>query len=141
MFKNAKVSFGNTALQKALRNYGDEVIEAVKKVVHETAYILYNELMALMPEDDGNLKGSVEIEFSTDGLSALLKINANYAIYVNYGTGIYAVGGNGRKTPWVYWSDKLGRFVFTRGQDPQNFWGPAIDRASRYFRKEMKKLG
>ncbi|MCJ0932924.1 HK97 gp10 family phage protein [Virgibacillus halodenitrificans] len=141
MARRANVSFGNKALQRALNNFGDEIIAEVKRIVAETTYKLYNEIMALIPVDDGNLRDSVEIDFSNDGLSARLDIGAEYAIYVNFGTGIYAEEGNGRKTPWVYWSNKLGRFVYTEGQKAQEFWGPSIDRASRFFAKEMKKLG
>lgn len=141
MGRRAKVSFGNKALERALTNYGDDVIGRVKEIVSETTYNLYNNLIDLIPVDDGNLWKSVEIEFSNDGLSAKITIGAAYAIFVNFGTGIYAQNGNGRKDAWVYWSDKLGRFVYTEGQKPQEFWGPSVDRASRFFAKEMKKLG
>ena len=37
------------------------------------------------------------------------------AIWEEFGTGIYAIGGNGRKTPWIY-EDEKGNKVFTRGK-------------------------
>lgn len=50
--------------------------------------------------------------------------NVEYAIYVESGTGIYADGGSGRKTPWRYfYQGKKGRigWRWTRGQKPVHF--------------------
>lgn len=40
------------------------------------------------------------------------------AIWEEFGTGIYAYNGDGRKTPWVY-TDRHGKRHFTRGKKPQ----------------------
>lgn len=135
------VKIGNRALSNALKKYGDGILDEVKRIVVETAYIILSNAQALAPVDDGNLRDSMEVELMPNGLTAIVRVTANYAIYVEYGTGIYAVEGNGRKTPWTYFSDKLGRFVTTEGMKPQPFWDPAIDRGRRHFRKEMRKLG
>ena len=37
-----------------------------------------------------------------------------------------AEGGKGRRTPWVYWSDRLGRFVRTVGNVAQPYLRPAL---------------
>lgn len=49
----------------------------------------------------------------------------DYAPYVEFGTGKYAVEGNGRKTPWVYRTAD-GEFHFTEGQKPQPYLEPAL---------------
>lgn len=49
----------------------------------------------------------------------------SYPIFVEYGTGIYADGGKGRQTPWV-WRDKNGKFHYTRGMKPRHFLRNAI---------------
>lgn len=136
-----RLSFGSKQLSAAIHKWGDDVIDEVKRIVAETAYIIVNQAKALAPEDDGNLKKSIEITFEKDGLTALIKVGTHYAIYVEFGTGIYAKEGNGRKDAWTYWSDKLGRFVTTNGMRPQPYWFPAIDSGQKYFRKEMRKLG
>ena len=61
--------------------------------------------------------------------------------YVEYGTGIYSISGDGRKTPWVYWSDKLNRYVFTRGMRAQPYFKPAVEMAAKHFERELNKLG
>ncbi|WP_084246791.1 HK97-gp10 family putative phage morphogenesis protein [Planomicrobium okeanokoites] len=128
-------------MSRALNRYGDSVIREVKRIVVETAQIILSNAKMLAPVDDGNLRDSIEMEVRMDGLKAKVQVTAHYAIYVEYGTGIYAVEGDGRQTPWTYWSPKLNRFVTTRGMSPQPFWEPAIDAGQQYFDREMGRLG
>jgi len=135
------IKFGNKKMQRAIQKYGDDVLDEVKRIVIETAYVIHSNAQALAPVDESNLRDSIEVEILRDGMMAVVRVTANYAIYVEYGTGIYAAEGNGRDTPWTYYSDKLGRFVTTRGMRPQPFWDPAIDKGQRHFRDEMRDLG
>lgn len=48
-----------------------------------------------------------------------------YAIWVHMGTGIYAVNGDGRKTPWVF-EDEDGKFHWTVGQEPKPYLSKAL---------------
>ena len=46
---------------------------------------------------------------------------------VEYGTGIHAEGGNGRKdVPWAYKDEKTGELIWTKGQEPQPYMRPAL---------------
>ena len=141
MARSGKVKFGNKALSNALAKYGDDVLDEVKRIITNTAFLIKANAKLLAPVDDGNLRDSIETELMNDGLTAIVRVTASYAVYVEFGTGIYAVEGNGRKTPWTYYSTKLGRFVSTEGMKPQPFWFPAIDIGQKYFKKEMRKLG
>lgn len=136
-----RVSFGSRQLSRAVQRYGDQVIEDVKRIVVETAQIILSNAKMMAPVDDGNLRDSIEMEIRDGGLLAVVRVTAHYAVYVEYGTGIYAVDGNGRQTPWTFYSDKLGRYVTTRGMSPQPFWDPAIDIGDRHFKTEMRRLG
>ena len=51
--------------------------------------------------------------------------NTKYAIYNEYGTGIYAEGGKGRKSPWVY-KGSDGKTHVTRGMKPLHFLRNAV---------------
>jgi len=97
-------------------------------------------MRALAPVDDGNLRDSIEVKYFNKGLSARVTVGSFYAVFLEFGTGIYAAGGDGRKDPWVYYSDKLNRFVFTRGIRPQPFFRPSVEQALNHFQKEMNKL-
>lgn len=133
--------FGSVSVQYALKKWGDGIIKEVKKVVTETAYIIQAEAQAQAPTDSGYLRESIEVEIMNGGLSAVVTVGAEYAIYIEYGTGIYAVKGNGRKDPWVYYSEKHGEFRFTRGMKAQPFWMPAIEKGRRHFKAGMRALG
>lgn len=135
------MKIGNREMSRALNRYGDSVIRDVKRIIVETAQIILSNAKALAPVDDGNLRDSIEMEVLMGGLKAKVQVTAHYAIYVEFGTGIYAAEGDGRQTPWTYWSPKLNRFVTTRGMPPQPYWEPAIDAGQRYFDTEMGRLG
>jgi HK97 gp10 family phage protein len=144
MAKKSKVTFGNIRLQWALLRFGDRVLDQVREIVQNTGLIIYNQATELAPVseiDGGNLKRSISFHSSLDGLTCTVTVGASYAIYVEFGTGIYAEKGKGRKTPWVYWSDKLNRWVWTQGMEAQPFWFPSIDTGKKYFKKEMRNLG
>jgi len=132
---------GVREFERTVNKFEKEFIKEIKRIVIETAELIKSQAQALVPEDDGNLRKSIEIEYYNGGLSARIIVGAHYGIYVEYGTGIYALEGNGRKTPWVYWSDKLGRYVYTRGMHAQPYWTPAIEAGSKYFEREINKLG
>jgi HK97 gp10 family phage protein len=54
------------------------------------------------------------------------RADVQYAVYVEYGTGIYAEEGNGRQTGWIY-PDRKGELHFTRGMHPHPFMRPAAE--------------
>lgn len=135
------IRFGNKSLSNALAKYGDDVLDEVKRIITNTAFLIKANAKSLAPVDDGNLRDSIETELLNGGLTAIVRVTASYSVYVEYGTGIFSVEGNGRKTPWTYYSNKLGRFVTTQGMKPQPYWNPAIEIGQKYFKKEMRKLG
>lgn len=139
---------GANKVRKALNRWGEAIEADVKRIVVETANLLKAEAVARAPEDTGDLKQSIEVDVLNDGLTAIVTVGVHYAIYIEFGTGIYAVKGNGRKTPWAY-PDPKGRLdengnpliIWTRGMQAQPFWFPAIEIAQDYFETEMRKLG
>lgn len=144
MARRGIVKVGHKQLQKVLQQYGYEVEKRVKEIILETTLLIHNHAKTLAPVDDGNLRDSIEFDILENGFTGYVRVGAEYAIYVEYGTGIYATGPGGssaKKIPWVYYSEKLQRFVMTSGNPEQPFWFPAIRKGQRYFRKEMKRLG
>jgi hypothetical protein len=63
---------------------------------------------------------------SDDDIKSVVGTNVIYAPYVCFGTGIHAEGGGGRKTPWVYKTDK--GYFFTHGNVPQPYLRPAYEK-------------
>ena len=86
----------------------------------------------LTPVDTGNLRNSITHQVSEDGREVYIGTNVEYAPYVELGTGVYAEGGGGRPTPWVY-QDAKGQWHWTRGNPAQPFLKPAVaDHAQTY---------
>ena len=50
-----------------------------------------------------------------------------YALYHHQGTGIYAVNGDGRKTPWSYDDPKTGEEIWTKGSKPNPYLKDTIE--------------
>lgn len=82
--------------------------------------------------DTGRLKNSLTHEVVPDEEAVLVGTNVEYAIYVEYGTGKFAEGGNGRKTPWLVkvpqsaggkWA---GKAFITSGMKPNHFLRDAL---------------
>lgn len=77
------------------------------------------------PKGTGELRRSIKSK--VEGLEGIVYTPLEYAPYVEYGTGIYAEGGNGRKdVPWNYQDDE-GEWHSTSGMEPQPYMRPALD--------------
>ena len=135
-----RVTKGWPKLARYADDYSEDIQKRVKKIVVETAQLIVSNAKARAPVDEGELRDSISMEILNGGFSAVVHVGAEHAIWIEYGTGIYAVEGGGRQTPWSYYSDKLGRFVTTRGMRDQPFWHPALDIAHQYFVREMRRL-
>ena len=94
----------------------------VSKALNKACLVVENEAKRLCPVDTGDLRNSITHEVD-DGVG-IVGTNKEYAPYVEYGTGIFAVEGNGRDTPWSYQDDE-GNWHTTVGQKPQPFLEPA----------------
>ena len=139
-----RVTFGSRELTRAIERYGDDVLEEVKQIVVGTAQIIQSTAKALAPVDSSALRDSIEMEVMPGGLKAKVQVTAEHAIWVEFGTGIYAEGPGGsqaKKIPWSYFSPTLNKWVTTSGNPAQPYWEPAIDAGRRYFQREMRRLG
>lgn len=86
----------------------------------------------LCPVDTGNLRNSITHVVDEQEPAAIIGTDNEYAAYVELGTGIYAEGGGGRPTPWVY-QDANGNWHYTRGNKAKPFLKPAAaDHAAQY---------
>ncbi len=86
--------------------------------------------------DTGALRNSVNHKVRND--VCYVGTNQEYAIYNEYGTGIYAAGGNGRKTPWRY-KDSKGNWHRTRGMKPIHFLKKALEEHKEEYKAILKK--
>ena len=81
------------------------------------------------PKGTGELRRSIasKVEMQGDELVGIVYTPLEYAPYVEYGTGLFAEEGNGRKdVPWHYQDDK-GEWHSTNGMKPHPYMRPALN--------------
>lgn len=116
--------------------------EFVFRGLDKAGRIVEREAKRKAPSVTGELKST--ISHHRIGMTEYIGTNLPTAPYVEYGTGIHAVKGNGRPTPWayevkgtyakVYWSpekkncflDEGRMMIWTWGQKPQPYLEPAL---------------
>lgn len=89
------------------------------------------------PKDSGDLRRSITSK--VEGDTGIVFTPLEYAPYVEFGTGIFAEGGNGRKTGWAYEDEETGELIFTRGQHPQPFLRPALHENREQIKRILKE--
>ena len=70
---------------------------------------------------------SLGVEIVGDEVHGAVGNSLEYAIYHHQGTGIYAVNGDGRKTPWSYDDPKTGEKIWTKGSKPNPYLKDTIE--------------
>lgn len=89
------------------------------------------------PVDTGRLRNSIAHKVVEDELAVYIGTNVDYAPYLEYGTGIYADNGMGRKTPWAY-QDAKGEWHHTRGLKPRHFLKKAVSEHDGHYKSIME---
>lgn len=104
-------------------------IQKLERAVSKAALLVEAEAKKKAPRDNGTLASSITSKVETSGreVTGTVFTPLFYAPYVEYGTGLFAEDGDGRKdVPWHYQDDK-GEWHSTSGQKPQPFLRPALD--------------
>lgn len=112
--------------------------EALTEGLTKACIRVESEAKEKAPVDDGTLRMSITHEVDAANLKGIVGTNVEYAPYVEFGTGIYAAGGDGRKDPWRY-QDAEGNWHFTIGQQPQPFMLPALEENKDKIAKDITK--
>ena len=89
------------------------------------------------PKGNGELRRSITSK--VEGDVGIVFTPLVYAPYVEFGTGLFAEDGNGRKdVPWNYQDDK-GEWHSTSGMKPQPFMRPAFEENKNRITKIIKE--
>lgn len=111
----------NDYSQEVLDAMQDAAVRALERVGEQAEGYAKD----LAPVDKGQLRNSIAHIVKDSENAVYIGSNLEYAIYQELGTGIYAEGGGGRPTPWVY-QDAKGNWHWTRGNPAQPFLAPAV---------------
>lgn len=131
----------NIEIQDHSKEVSAEIKAALLRGLEKCGLVAEGYAKKLCPVDTGNLRNSITHAVDEQEPAAIIGSNNSYAAYVELGTGIYAEGGGGRPTPWVY-QDEKGNWHYTRGNKAHPFLKPALaDHTQTYkniFEDELK---
>ncbi len=112
----------------------------LKAAVHAGALLVQNAAKQRVPKRTRTLSRSITTNVEREGAAYVARIgpSAPYGKYIEFGTGVYAEGGGGRRTPWVFRGSN-GRFYTTEGMRPQPYMRPAMDENRERVLKEIAR--
>lgn len=104
------------------KDYSDDVKRKIRELgvawLEEASGEIESQTKRNTRVDTGQTKSSWEHIVDEDKLKAQVGSRYQNAIWEEFGTGIYALNGNGRKdVPWVY-QDENGKWHKTKGKKP-----------------------
>ena len=121
------------------KDYSNEVNEKINRAaitwLEEASGELESQTKRNTKVDTGQTKGSWEHVVHESKLEAEVGSRYKNALWEEFGTGIYALNGNGRKTKWVYRNPKDGKFYTTVGKKPRR----ALWNAYQSLKSTLKK--
>jgi HK97 gp10 family phage protein len=111
---------------KRIENMAD--IDKIKSAMGISCALVEGTAKQNARKDTGALRNSIKSEVKINGneIKGIIYTPLEYAPYVEFGTGLFAEKGNGRKTGWAYEDEKTGKTIWTRGQRPKPFLRPAL---------------
>ena len=145
---------GMDNLIKKLEALGGTVV-SIRKEMFQNMGDVADMMARKAPTDTEKLKPNIQVK--DDSTDTELNVKAgifaesaiNYAIYQEYGTGIYAENGQGRQTPWLWqvksqkWADifgiEVGQSVLWHGNQPHPFIRPAWDENKDKIEEKLRK--
>ena len=89
-------------IQDNSKEISAEIKAALLRGLEKCGLVAEGYAKKLCPVDTGNLRNSITHVVDEQEPAAIIGTDSEYGAYVELGTGIYAEGGGGRPTPWVY---------------------------------------
>lgn len=119
----------------------------VKKIMRHTAISFLHEACGELVSqtaknsrvDTGKTKGSFKYYVDEEQLDGYVGSDAENAIWEEFGTGEYALNGNGRKGGWFY-VDAHGRGHYTHGKKPSRAFYKAFIMLRCRIEERARKL-
>ena len=122
----------------------------LRGTMNDATKLVHGQAKALAPVDKGQLAGSIHMQVKStgDALEGRVYTNAEYAAYVEFGTGIkgngtypYQVEGLSleyRDKGWAYFDEDKGEWIYTKGQEAQPYMYPALKGNEKTIKKMFK---
>ncbi len=139
--------------KELLKRLSDEKIE---EILTTSANKIYKDIYNLAPVDTGKYRNSIKIsdvehqngihsiEIYSDLNSGWNNVALGYLL--EWGTGTkgentndYPHGYPYRQTPWVYYNERYGKWIFTYGCVARPHWYPGLHNNESYFKEQIRK--
>lgn len=113
--------------------------EEAIKFLYEAGSELLSQTQRNTKVDTGQLKGSWKLVVDENELKAIVGSPLQNAIWEEFGTGEYALNGDGRKTPWAY-KDAKGDWHTTKGKKPRRALTLAYNKTKPLIEKRLEAM-
>ena len=103
--------------------------EQIEKAIQQSCLLVERDAKQKAPKGTGGLRRSItsKVVSNDEDIQGVVYTPLFYAPYVEYGTGLFAENGNGRKdVPWNY-KDEKGDWHTTSGMEPNPYMRPALN--------------
>ena len=128
-----------------VKDYTDKYLNRMKSKINvfldESKSLVASQASVNSPVDTGALSRSFLTDSFVDSSEQVAYIGSSldYAIYQEYGTGEYALNGNGRKGGWAY-RGKDGKRHFTFGSHPHRMLYNAVNSCRSSIQSRFKQI-
>lgn len=120
-----KINYELEGLEHLIVRLEDMAKENVEEALGKACAVVERAAKENAPKGNGALRRSITSKVENN--EGIIFTPLEYAPYVEYGTGLFAEGGNGRKdVPWNYKDDE-GEWHSTSGMKPHPFLRPALE--------------
>lgn len=113
--------------------------KAIEQFLEEAGGEVQAETARHSPVDTGQLKSSWDYIVDKGSQEVTIGSPIENAIWNEYGTGEYALMGDGRKGGWRY-QDAKGQWHFTRGKQPQRTFYNAYTSKKNQIKDRAQKI-
>ncbi|KGJ48077.1 hypothetical protein KD33_16775 [Clostridium sp. NCR] len=130
----------NESFSSSCERVKRQVENQILKNINTACLLLKRDSIKNCPVDQGLLRAAMvhDVNILFGEVIGRVGNTMEYSPYVHQGTGIYAINGDGRKTPWKY-EAKSGKYKgwhITVGQKPQ----PFLESAKIANMKKIQKI-
>ena len=117
------------------------LFDASEVFLHEAGGELQSRTRRNSRVDTGQTKGSYEYKIDAGSAEQTCQIGSNLenAIWEEFGTGEYALHGDGRKTAWTY-KDRKGKWHRTSGKRPSRALNNAFASSKGKLKSRLEKM-
>ena len=124
----------NNRVNKLVQALTDRGVEIANVYVKGISQSIFHNPQTGWYQGSGNLAGSIVGIFDATTHTGIITSNSPYAIYVEYGTGVYGENSSHGEEGWWYYAE--GDSHWTKGQPPRQF----MYRTYKDLQKEIQQI-